>query len=102
MTEEKKRAYRRYSRELKEEVCRLALSNTMKHKELAQKFDLDPSLITKWVKSHEQEGSEAFRGRGNRRLLEAENQRLRKENQVLKEEREILKKATAYFAKHLV
>lgn len=94
------RPYRKYSKELKEEVCQIAESGNLSHKELGSKFEIDPTLISKWLAARRADGSEAFRGRGVRTELEAENARLKKENNDLKLEREILKKAAAYFAKH--
>ena len=95
------RKYQKYDKDLKEEVCKLAEAGTLSHKELGAKFDIAPNLISKWVTARRNNGSEAFRGRGVRTEIEAENVRLRKENSDLKQEREILKKAAAYFAKHL-
>ena len=95
-----KRQYRKYSRELKSEVCKQAMQGLQTYKELGEKFDVAPGLIGEWVKAKQAEGTEAFRGRGNRTELEAENARLRKEVKDLREEQEILKKAAAYFAKH--
>jgi transposase len=92
--------YRKYSKELKEEVCQLAESGTLTYKELGAKFEIHPTLISKWLAARRSDGSEAFRGRGIRTELEAELSRLKKENNDLKLEREILKKAAAYFAKH--
>ncbi len=76
-----------------------AESGALSFKALGVKFEIEPSLISKWVKARSTEGSDVFRGRGNRTELEAENQRLRSD---LRQEREILKKAAAYFAKNLV
>ena len=98
--EDSKRKYRKFTAELKSEVCKLAESKLQTHKELGAKFDIPPALIGKWLKAKKQEGVDAFRGRGNRAELEAENIRLRKELSDLKQEQEILKKAAAYFAKN--
>ena len=59
-------------------------------------------LISKWLKARDTDGADAFRGRGNRTELEAENAELRKEVIDLRKEKEILKKAAAYFARNLV
>ena len=98
--EEKKREYRKFSSELKSEVCKLAEAGLQTYKELGEKFDIPPGLIGKWLRASRVEGAEAFRGRGNRAALEAEVSRLKKENQDLRLEQEILKKAAAYFAKN--
>ena len=99
-SENEKRKYRKFSSELKSEVCRLAETGLQSHKELGEKFDIPTGLIGKWLRASREEGSDAFRGRGNRTALEAEINQLRKENSELREEKEILKKAAAYFAKH--
>ena len=46
-----KRGYRKYSVEFKEEVCKLAESGTLSFKALGVKFEIEPSLISKWVKA---------------------------------------------------
>lgn len=100
-TETPKKKYKHYTKEFKEEVCRLALTSSLKKKEIAAKFDIQPYLITNWLKAMKADGREAFRGRGTRKELEEENRKLRKQIEDLKQEKEILKKATAYFAKNL-
>jgi transposase-like protein len=75
-------------------VCKLAEAGALTHKELGAKFDIAPNLISKWVAARRSDGAEAFRGRGIRTEIEAENARLRKENSDLKLEREILKKSS--------
>ena len=97
---EGKRKYRKYSKELKTEVCDLAALGRQTYQELGDKFEIDPYLISKWMRARKREGEEAFRGRGNRTELEAENATLRKEVAELRQEKEILKKAAAYFAKN--
>ena len=95
-----RRKYRKFSAELKSEVCKLAQAGLQTYKELGEKFDIPAGLIGKWLRASQEEGSDAFRGRGNRAELEAENASLKKEVKDLREEKEILKKAAAYFAKH--
>ena len=101
VTKAHKKKYRHYTKEFKEEVCRLALTSSLMKKEIAAKFDIQPYLIANWLKSMKSDGGEAFRGRGTRKELEEENRKLRKQVDDLKQEKEILKKATAYFAKNL-
>lgn len=100
MNESKKKTYRQFSAELKAEVCNEAAKGLQTHKELAEKFNVPAGLIGKWLRASEREGTDAFRGRGNRAAAEAEIARLKKENHELRLEKEILKKAAAYFAKN--
>jgi transposase len=93
------RAKRVYTKEFKEEICRL-VSEGQKVKDLVGKYEIHESVIRKWIYASKNEGADAFRGKGNRAEIEDENFRLKKENQELRLEREILKKAAAYFAKH--
>lgn len=102
MVERKGKGRRQFPKEFKEEICRLYAGGEYSQKELSEKFEVDASLLSKWLRAERTEGKDAFRGQGNRTELEAENQRLKEENRQLKAERDILKKATAYFAKHLV
>lgn len=93
------RKHRVHDASFKDEICKL-VEGGASQSEVAAKYELAPSQVSKWVRSKKSEGVDAFRGHGNRTELEAENHRLKKENQELKLEREILKKAAAYFAKH--
>jgi transposase len=97
---EEKRKYRKFSAELKSEVCKLAEAGVQTYKELGEKFEIPSGLIGKWLGASRRDGTDAFRGQGNRAALEAENARLRKELSDLRLEQEILKKAAAYFAKN--
>ena len=57
------------------------------------------TLLRSWVKDAKTEGTDAFRGHGNRTAEETELERLRREIVVLKQEREILKKAAEFWVK---
>jgi transposase len=56
-------------------------------------------LLRKWKKDLDDQGDQAFPGKGNLPALEEELRRLRAENKRLQMERDILKKATTFFAK---
>lgn len=90
---------RKFSKEFKVEAVRL--SEQRGARAASESLGIDISLIYHWKKALESEGSEAFRGNGNRTALEEENRQLRHEVRRLREEAEILKKASAYFAKQL-
>ncbi len=89
---------RKFSKEYKVEAVRL--SKQRGAKAASESLGIDISLIYQWKNRLEKEGTESFRGNGNRTALEEENRELRLENRRLREEAEILKKASAYFAKH--
>ena len=95
---EKRAPRRKFSKEFKMEAIRLCETRSMT--EVAESLGITASLLYRWRQSANGEGSEAFRGNGNRTALEQELYRLRKENADLREEKEILKKAAAYFAKY--
>jgi len=93
------RGRRKFSKEYKLEAVRLAEQRGARA--ASESLGVDMSLLYNWKKALESEGAEAFRGNGNRTVLEEENRQLRLEVRRLREEAEILKKASAYFAKHL-
>ena len=92
---------RTYTREYKAAAVELVVKQGRSIPEAARSLGIHENLLRKWKQSLEAEGSEAFRGQGNRTALEDENRQLRMEVQRLKMEQEFLKKASAYFAKHL-
>lgn len=93
------RKRRTHSKEFKQEAVRLAESGERSVAEVAASLGVDQSLLSKWVKSSQEEGSDAFRGHGKRTALEEEVWRLKLENKQLSQELEFLKKVSRYFAK---
>lgn len=93
------RSRRTFGKEFKEEAVRQALAGDREQHEVAASLDISPSLLSKWINASNEEGSDAFRGRGKRTAMEEENWRLQRENKQLKEELEFLKKVSRYFAK---
>ena len=91
---------KRYSKEFKEEACRLVINEKIPVKEVAARFGINPIMLYRWISEYETYGDEAFVGSGNQRTEEAALKKLQKENEMLRMENEILKKAAAYFAKH--
>lgn len=89
---------RKYTSEYKLEAVRLAEQRGVRA--AAESLGIDVSSLYQWKRQLATEGSEAFRGNGNRTGLEEENRQLRLEVRRLREEADILKKAAAYFAKH--
>lgn len=94
---EKKR--KTFSREFKQEAVRMCEGRRVP--EVAKSLGIHSNSIYRWREELKDDGPEAFRGRGNRTLLEEENRQLRQRVLQLEQEAEILKKAAAYFAKNL-
>ena len=91
---------RSYSKEFKEEACKLVKKEGIKPAVVAEKLGINKVMLYRWIDEYETYGNEAFVGKGHLRSDDAELRKLRKENERLKMENEILKKAAAYFAKH--
>ena len=94
----KDRKRRTFTREFKEEAVRMVTEGGHRLSEVSRDLGLDPKLIPRWRAALEQEGPEAFPGKGHQKPEEEELRRLRRENARLQEEREILKKALAIFS----
>jgi transposase len=88
-----------HSKEFKQEAVRLVQAGDRSAIEVASSLKIDPSLLSKWVRASQEEGSDAFRGHGKRTALEEEVWRLKLENKQLSQELEFLKKVSRYFAK---
>ncbi len=95
--ERKKR--REYTKEFKVEAVRLVAEQGYTYTEAGRNLGVHPSLLRRWRTQMEEEGKEAFPGKGHMNPEQEELRRLRRENKELRMEREILKKATAFFAK---
>ena len=97
-TDKAGRKRRKFTKEYKAEVVRLATQPGKTPYEVARELGLSPSGVSQWVK---QTAVDAGRG-GTGPLTTAERDelaKLRRENRMLRQERDILRKATALFAK---
>jgi transposase len=98
----KRKPYKTYSKEFKEEAVRLMESSGRPAAEIAMELGIRRNQLYKWKEQMENRGDKAFTGRGRPKKEEqSEMTTLRQENERLREEVEILKKAAAYFAKEL-
>ena len=89
---------RTYSRELREEAVKLALSG-LRQNEVARRISIPEGTLATWVKAAKQGStSVSVPGSGTVQELEAEVARLRRELAETRRERDIVKKAAAYFA----
>lgn len=90
---------KKYSKEFKLDAVGLVVDQGYSRAEAARSLSLNPNIISRWVKEHEADDGQAFRGNGKLTAEQLELRRLREENRRLKMEKEILKKAAVFFAK---
>ena len=93
----KKRQYKQYSKEFKEEAVALITEQGYSVPEAAKSLGINPNLLYRWKEKVE----EQLTGKAISEDERAELKRLRKENKELRMEKEILKKASAFFAKEM-
>jgi transposase len=93
-----KRSRRSFSAEFKQEAVRLMRQEGQSLSAVSRDLELDPKMLRRWRQELEQEGSEAFPGKGHQRADLEELRRLRREVARLTMEREILKKALTIFS----
>lgn len=93
----KKRAYKQYTKEFKEEAVALVVEQGYSVPEAAKSLGISDSLLYNWkAKLEEQQSGKALPEDEREEL-----KRLRKEVKNLRMEKEILKKASAFFAKEM-
>lgn len=92
------RVYKNYTKELKEQACRMVLESKMPVRIVAERFNVGLQLLYRWIGQYETYGDEAFVGSGKLRSEDAKLKKLQKENEYLRLENEILKKLRAYYA----
>lgn len=93
----KKRQYKQYTKEFKEEAVALVTGQGYSVPEAAKSLGINPNLLYRWKDKIE----EAQAGTALSEDERAELKKLRKENKELRMEKEILKKASAFFAKEM-
>ncbi len=87
-----------YTKEFKLDAVSLVLEQGYTRAEAARSLEIDPSLVRRWVKEHQTEDDQAFRGNGKLPPEQAEVKKLKAQVKRLEMERDLLKKATAFFA----
>ena len=93
----KKRTYKQYSKEYKEEAVALVLEQGYSVPEAAKSLGIASNILYRW-KQHIEEQQQ---GKSLAEDEREELKRLRKEVKNLRMEKEILKKASAFFAKEM-
>ena len=87
-----------YTKEFKLEVIELHAKSGKSMAQIERELDLGSTSISRWKKEFEQEGKNAFPGKGNLSPEQDEIRRLKRELEIVRQERDILKKAVAIFS----
>ncbi len=89
---------KKYSKEFKLDAVSLVTEQGYSRSEAARNLDIRPDLIGRWVREHQEDDGQAFRGNGKLTPEQEELRKLKAKVKRLEMERDILKKATAFFA----
>ena len=87
-----------YSKEFKQQAVTLFKTSGKAKSHIARDLGISDSALNKWCKEFEEQGQEAFPGKGHQTTIEEEMRKLKRENEILRQERDILKKAVSIFA----
>src|SRR5688500_15689900 len=82
---------KQFTKEFKEGAVRLVTEQGRTISDAAQSLGISPWTLSRWIKAAKNEGTEAFRGQGQRTAEQQELYELRQRVRQLEEERAILK-----------
>ena len=89
---------KQYSKEFKLDAISLVVEQGYSRSEAAQSLDIKPDLVGRWVREHQADDGQAFRGNGKLTDEQEEVRKLKAQVKRLEMEKDILKKATVFFA----
>ena len=89
---------KQYSKEFKLDAISLVLEQGYSRSEAARSLGIQPDLVGRWVREHQTDDGQAFRGNGKLTPEQEEIKKLKAQVKRLEMEKEILKKATVFFA----
>ena len=90
-----------YTAEFKQEAVRLVTEQGYSMSQAARNLDININMLRRWKHQMNEQGQEAFPGKGRLLPEQEELYLLREENKRLRMEREILKKTVTFFANEL-
>lgn len=94
MTQQRKN----YTAELKREAVRLVTHQGYSFSQAASRLGINTNMLRRWKRKLEEQGNNAFPGKGHLMPEQEELRSLREENRRLRMERDILKKTISFFA----
>jgi len=89
---------KKYSKEFKLDAVSLVLDQGYARTEAARSLDINTQMLGRWVKEHQADDGQAFRGNGKLTPELEEIRKLKAQVKRLQMEKDILKKATVFFA----
>ena len=92
---------KKYSKEFKLDAVSLVLEQGYSRSEAARSLDVHPSQIQRWVREHQTDHEQAFRGNGKLTPEQEEIRKLKAQVKRLEMERDLLKNAPRAAAPHL-
>jgi len=87
-----------YSKEFKLDAVSLVLEQGYTRTDAARSLGINANMLGRWVKEHQADDGQAFRGNGKLSPDQEEIRRLKSQVKRLEMEKDILKKATVFFA----
>jgi transposase len=92
---------KKYSKEFKLDAINLVLEQNYTRSAASKSLGINPNVLGRWIKEHEQDDGHAFRGNGKLTPEQEEIRKLKSQVKRLEMEKDILKKATVFFAKEM-
>jgi transposase len=92
---------KRYPKEFKLDAISLVLEQNYTRAEAAKSLGLNANVLGRWIKEHQNDDGQAFRGNGKLTPEQEEIRKLKSQVKRLEMEKDILKKATVFFAKEM-
>ena len=89
---------KKYTKEFKLDAVSLVIDQEYSRAEAARSLGINSNMLGRWVKEHQADDGQAFRGKGKLTAEQEESKNLKTQVKRLQMEKDILKKATAFFA----
>ena len=89
---------KKYSKEFKLDAVSLVIEQGYSPAEAGRSLGINGNMLSRWVKEHQADDGQAFRGNGKLTPELEEIRKLKTQVKRLQMEKEILKKATVFFA----